>query len=39
MSIKAVFTDGQTQITVNGLHQWDYGQVLEIQAPTMPRHS
>lgn len=32
MSIRAIFQAGQTQITVNGLHQWDYGRKLEIQA-------
>ena len=36
MSIKAVFLLGQTEITVNGLHQWDYGQQLEIHAPDLP---
>ena len=32
MPIRAVFATGQTDITVNGLHQWDYGQTLEIYA-------
>lgn len=36
MSIKAVFLTGQTDITVNGLHQWDYGQQLEIRASDLP---
>ena len=36
MSIKAVFLAGQTDITVNGLHQWDYGQQLEIRASDLP---
>lgn len=36
MSIKAVFLLGQTEITVNGLHQWDYGQQLEIHAQDLP---
>lgn len=34
MSIKAVFTAGVDAITVNGLHQWDYGQKLEIDIDT-----
>lgn len=36
MSIKAVFFAGQTKITVNGLHQWDYGRKLEIHASDLP---
>ena len=36
MPIKAVFLAGQTDITVNGLHQWDYGQQLEIHASDLP---
>lgn len=36
MSIKAIFPAGVTDITVNGLHQWDYGQKLEIQADDLP---
>lgn len=36
MSIKAIFLSGQTEITVNGLHQWDYGQQLEIHADDLP---
>lgn len=36
MSIKATFPAGVTDITVNGLHQWDYGQKLEIQADDLP---
>lgn len=36
MSIKAIFPQGQTHITVNGLHQWDYGQCLEIHADDLP---
>lgn len=34
MSIKAVFTAGVDALTVNGLHQWDYGQKLEIDIDT-----
>ena len=30
MALKAIIPRGQTAITVNGLHQWDYGQELEI---------
>jgi hypothetical protein len=33
MAIKAVFPMGTNLITVSGLFQWDYGQVLEIEAP------
>lgn len=33
MSIKAIFSPGQTEITVNGLYQWDYGQSVEIILP------
>lgn len=36
MSIKATFPSGATQLTVNGLHQWDYGQKLEIHADDLP---
>lgn len=36
MSIKATFPAGVTAMTVNGLHQWDYGRTLEIEAPDMP---
>lgn len=36
MPIKAIFLSGQTKITVNGLHQWDYGRQLEIHAPDLP---
>ena len=36
MPIKAIFLEGQTEITVNGLHQWDYGQYLTIEAPNLP---
>lgn len=34
--IKAVFHSGADQITVNGLHQWDYGQQLQIEAEGLP---
>jgi hypothetical protein len=36
MSIKAIFPAGVIDITVNGLHQWDYGQQLEITAEGLP---
>lgn len=31
-SIKAILPSGQTEITINGLHQWDYGRKLEIHS-------
>ena len=34
--IKAIFPAGVTAMTVNGLHQWDYGQKLEIRADDLP---
>lgn len=36
MPIRAIFATGQTEITVNGLHQWDYGQKLEIYSSELP---
>lgn len=36
MSILAIIPSGQTEITVNGLHQWDYGQTLEIRSAELP---
>lgn len=36
MNIKAIFPPGMTEITVNGLHQWDYGRKLEIRADDLP---
>lgn len=32
MNLIAIIPSGQTEITVNGLHQWDYGQTLEIHS-------
>lgn len=32
MAIKALFPSGKDSITVSGLYQWDYGQVLEIES-------
>lgn len=36
MTLKAIIPSGQTELTVNGLHQWDYGQKLEIHSPDLP---
>lgn len=36
MSIKAIFPAGVDALTVHGLHQWDYGQTLEISHPELP---
>ena len=36
MAIKAKFTVGATSATTSPLHQWDYGQVLEIEAADLP---
>lgn len=36
MSIKAIFPAGVDALTVHGLHQWDYGQTLEIAHPDLP---
>lgn len=36
MSLKAIFPAGITELTVNGLHQWDYGRKLEIHATDLP---
>lgn len=36
MNIRAIFPTGVTELTVNGLHQWDYGQKLVIQADNLP---
>lgn len=35
MSIKAIFPAGVTALTVNGLHQWDYGRNLEIHSENL----
>lgn len=35
-NIKATFTAGVDTITVHGLHQWDYGRILEISHPDLP---
>ena len=36
MALKAIIPPGQTEITVNGLHQWDYGRKLEIHSTDLP---
>lgn len=36
MNIIAIFPDGQDQVTVNGLHQWDWGRQLEIHDTSLP---
>lgn len=34
--IKAIFPAGVVAVTVNGLHQWDYGRKLQISAEGLP---
>ena len=36
MNLIAIIPSGQTEITVNGLHQWDYGRKLEIHSTDFP---
>lgn len=36
MPIRAIFTEGIKELTVSGLHQWDYGQKLEIRGLALP---
>lgn len=36
MNLLAIIPSGQTEITVNGLHQWDYGRLLEIRSNDLP---
>ena len=36
MPIKAIFSAGVDTLTVSGLHQWDYGQKLEIHGLGLP---
>jgi hypothetical protein len=36
MPIRAIFTEGVNELTVSGLHQWDYGQKLEIHGLALP---
>lgn len=35
MAIKVYFTENQRDVTVGGLYQWDFGQVLEIECPEL----
>lgn len=34
-NIKAIFPTGVTEVTVHGLHQWDFGRALEIVHPDL----
>ena len=34
--LTAVFADGETEVTVEGLWQWDYGQILRIKGLPLP---
>lgn len=36
MAIKVTFKQGQTEAKATPLHQWDYGQVLEIESSDLP---
>ena len=36
MPIRAIFSQGVNTLTVSGLHQWDYGQKLEIHGLGLP---
>lgn len=36
MAIKVSFSQGQTEAKSNALHQWDYGQMLEIESADLP---
>lgn len=36
MSLKVIVPNGRTEITVNGLHQWDYGRKIEVHADNLP---
>lgn len=36
MNLTAIIPSGQQEITVNGLHQWDYGRKLEIHSNELP---
>lgn len=36
MNIVAIIPPGRAEITVNGLHQWDYGRQLEIHSDALP---
>ena len=36
MALKVIISPGRTEVTVNGLHQWDYGREIEIHADNLP---
>lgn len=36
MAVKVSFSQGQTEAKADALHQWDYGQQLEIEASDLP---
>ena len=36
MALKVIIPPGLTEVTVNGLHQWDYGREIEIHADNLP---
>lgn len=36
MALKVIIPPGLTKVTVNGLHQWDYGREIEIHAANLP---
>lgn len=36
MSLTVIVPNGRTEITVNGLHQWDYGRTIEIHSANLP---
>lgn len=36
MNLQAIIPPGQTEAVVNGLHQWDYGRVLELHCANLP---
>lgn len=36
MALKVIIPPGLTKVTVNGLHQWDYGREIEIHADNLP---
>lgn len=36
MALQVIIPTGLTEVTVNGLHQWDYGREIEIRADNLP---
>lgn len=36
MALQVIIPTGLTEVTVNGLHQWDYGREIEIHADNLP---